>query len=66
MSDFCLGCCSEADVNPEWMKKRGLRYVCLRYILDGAAYPDDMGVSMPSEGLFRRMPGGAEAGILSS
>lgn len=60
MSDFCLSCCSTVDLNPEWMKKRDLRYVCFRYTLDGVEYPDDMGVSMPSEELFRRMSGGAE------
>lgn len=42
------------------MKKRDLRYVCFRYTLDGREYLDDMGVSMPSEELFRRMSNGAE------
>lgn len=55
MSDFCLSCCSTADLSPEWMKKRDLRYVCFRFTLDGEEYLDDMGVSMPSEELFRRM-----------
>lgn len=60
MSDFCLSCCSTVDLSPEWMKKRDLRYVCFRYTLDGAEYLDDMGLSMPSEELFRRMSNGAE------
>ena len=60
MSDFCLSCCSTVDLSPEWMKKRDLRYVCFRYTLDGTEYLDDMGVSMPSEELFRRMSDGAQ------
>lgn len=60
MSDFCLSCCSTVDLSPEWMKKRDLSYVCFRYTLDGTEYLDDMGVSMPSEELFRRMSDGAE------
>lgn len=60
MSNFCLSCCSTVDLNPEWMKKRDLRYVCFKYTLDGVEYPDDMGVSMPSEELFRRMSAGAQ------
>lgn len=60
MSNFCLSCCSTVDLNPERMKKRDLRYVCFKYTLDGVEYPDDMGVSMPSEELFRRMSAGAQ------
>lgn len=60
MSDFCLSCCSTVDLDPERMKKRNLRYVCFRYTLDGTEYFDDMGLSMPSEELFRRMSDGAE------
>lgn len=60
MADFCLSCCSTVDLHPEWMEKRALRYVCFQYTLDGVEYPDDMGVTMPSEELFRRMSNGAE------
>lgn len=60
MADFFLSCCSTVDLNPEWMEKRALRYVCFQYTLDGVEYPDDMGVTMPSEELFRRMSNGAE------
>jgi len=60
MADYCLSCCSTADLTPEWMHKRDLRYVCFKFQLDGTEYLDDMGVSMPSEELFRRMAAGAE------
>lgn len=60
MIDYYLSCCSTVDLSPERMQKRELRYVCFKYILDGVEYPDDMGVTMPSEELFRRMSNGAE------
>lgn len=60
MSQYCLSCCSTVDLTPERMRERDLRYVCFKYTLDGTEYPDDMGVSMESEELFRRMSAGAE------
>ncbi len=60
MNDYCLSCCSTVDLKPKWMKERELRYVCFTYTLDGVVYPDDMGVTMPSEELFHRMANGAE------
>lgn len=60
MADYCLSCCSAVDLTPERMKQRELHYVCFKYTLDGVEYPDDMGVTMPSEELFRRMSAGAE------
>lgn len=60
MYNYCLSCCSTADLTLERMKERDLRYVCFTYTLDGVPYPDDMGVTMPSEELFRRMANGAE------
>lgn len=60
MADFCLSCCSTVDLDLERMKQRDLRYVCFHYMLDGVEYPDDMGVTLPVEELFRRMSDGAE------
>lgn len=60
MADFCLSCCSTVDLDLERMKQRDLRYVCFHYMLDGVEYPDDMGVTLPVEELFRRMSEGAE------
>lgn len=60
MADYCLSCCSTVDLTPERMRERDLHYVCFKFQIDGVEYPDDMGVSMPSEELFRRMAAGAE------
>lgn len=60
MADYCLSCCSTVDLTPEHMRARDIRYVCFHFSLDGVEYPDDMGVSMSSEELFRRMSVGAE------
>lgn len=60
MADYCLSCCSTVDLTPEHMRARDIRYVCFHFSLDGVEYPDDMGVSMSSEELFRRMSAGAE------
>lgn len=60
MANYCLSCCSTVDLTPEHMRERDIRYVCFHFTLDGVEYPDDMGVSMSSEELFRRMSAGAE------
>lgn len=60
MNQYVLSCCSTVDLTPERMQKRDLRYVCFKYSVDDMEYRDDMGMSMPSEELFRRMSGGAE------
>lgn len=60
MNTYCISCCSTVDLTPERMKERDLRYVCFKYTLDGTEYPDDMGVTMSSEELFRRMSEGAD------
>ncbi len=60
MNKYCISCCSTADLTPEHMKDRALRYVCFKFTLDGEEYPDDMGVTMSSEELFHRMENGAD------
>lgn len=60
MNQYCLSCCSTVDLTPEHMRKRNLRYVCFRFTVGDVEYPDDMGLSMPSEELFYKMANGAE------
>ena len=60
MNQYVLSCCSTVDLTPERMQERDLRYLCFKYTVDGLECRDDMGVSMSSEELFRRMSGGAE------
>lgn len=60
MADYCLSCCSTVDLMPERLKEREIHYVCFHFQLGGTDYLDDMGVTISSEELFRRMAGGAE------
>ena len=60
MADFYLSCCSTVDLTPAWMEKRELKYECFTYTLDGYEYPDDMGVTMSPQELFKRMAAGAQ------
>lgn len=60
MADYCLTCCSTADLSKEHFEKRGIEYVCFHFELDGKDYLDDMGESMPPEELFQKMVDGAQ------
>ncbi len=59
MSEYCLSCCSSADLSTEWFEKRNVRYVCFHYELDGVDHMDDMGATIGPEELFDRMSKGA-------
>ena len=56
-----MSCESAADLSPEWMKKRDLKYICFTFSLNGKEYKDDLWVSMKPEELYRRMLAGEEA-----
>ena len=60
MSDFCLSCCSTADLTAEHFQERGISYICFHYELDGKEYPDDCGKSMDFETFYRAMDNGAD------
>lgn len=59
MSDYYLTCDSTVDLTPEQLERRQIRFVSFHFELDGKTYDDDMGRSMPSEELFRRIANGA-------
>ena len=61
MSKFVLSCCSTVDLNPDWMKKKDINYICFNYTVDGVPYKDDMGVSVKTADLHKRMLDGADA-----
>lgn len=61
MSDYIVSCCSAADLSPEWMEKRDLKYICFTFSLNGVEYKDDLWVSMKPAELYRRMLAGEEA-----
>lgn len=59
MSQYCLSCCSTADLSKKHFEERDIRYVCFHFELDGTEYFDDLGESMSSEELFQKMSSGA-------
>lgn len=60
MHEYILSCSSTADLTREQMEKRDIPYACFHFTLDGQEYADDMGQSMPSEELYRKMVAGAD------
>ena len=61
MAEYCLSCCSTADLTKEYFEKRGIRYACFHYELGGNDYLDDLGQTMPPAELYRRMLAGEDA-----
>lgn len=61
MNDYILSCSSTVDLTPEQMKERDIRYICFHFMLDGQDHPDDMGVTMSTEEMYKKMTAGAEA-----
>ncbi len=60
MSEYCLSCCSTADLSKEYFTKRKISYLCFHFELAGTEYLDDLGVSVPPETLYRKMNEGAD------
>ena len=60
MAEYCISCCSTADLTKESFDKRGIRYVCFHYELGGTDYLDDLGQTMPPAELYRRMLAGED------
>ena len=60
MSNYCLSCCSTADLTKQQFEERDIRYVSFHFELGGKEYLDDMGQSVSPERLFTEMAAGAE------
>lgn len=60
MSDYILSCCSTADLTEEHFKERDISYICFHFELDGRAYSDDLGRSIPFDRFYQAMADGAE------
>lgn len=61
MAEYCISCCSTADLTKEYFEKRGIRYVSFHYELGGKDYLDDLGQTMSPAELYRRMLAGEDA-----
>ncbi len=59
MSDYVLSCCSPADLKKEHFDRRGIRYICFHYELDGVSYPDDLGQTISFPNFYKAMADGA-------
>ena len=59
MSEYCITCCSTADLSNQYMHDREIPYVCFHFEINGLEYADDMGRTVSPETLFRRMAEGA-------
>ena len=60
MNNYVLSCCSTVDLSPEHLASRDISYICFHYFLDGVAYNDDLGQSMPFDVFYQKMVDGAE------
>ena len=60
MADYILSCCSTADLSREHFESRDIHYICFHFFLDGKAYPDDLGESIPFDKFYAAMANGAE------
>ena len=60
MAEYCISCCSTAELTKEYFDKSGIRYVCFHYELGGTDYLDDLGQTMPPAELYRRMLAGED------
>ncbi len=59
MADYCISCCSTADLSLEHFALRNIKVIYFHFELAGVNYLDDCGISMSSDELFRRMLDGA-------
>lgn len=60
MSEYIISCCSTVDLAKEHFEQRGIHYICFHYELDGKAYLDDLGQSIPFADFYRMMAEGAD------
>lgn len=60
MADYVLSCCSTADLSEEHFQKRDINFICFHFYLNGKAYNDDLGKSIPFPEFYQAMASGAE------
>ena len=60
MNDYIISCCSTADLPKEYFESRQIQYICFHYYLDGEAYPDDLGQTIPFKEFYDKMRNGSD------
>ena len=64
MNDFILSFCSTSDVTEEKLRALDVHYICNTYTLNGVAYRDDLGKTIPYREFYDRIRKG-EIGVTS-
>ena len=59
MADYCISCCSTADLSLDYFARRNIKVIYFHFELGGVSYLDDCGISVPPEKLFKEMLAGA-------
>ncbi len=57
---YLISCCSTVDFSAEHLASRGIRCISFHYELDGVAYADDFGKTVPSADFYEAMRNGAD------
>ncbi len=58
MRDYCLSCCSTADLNEDRFDEMGIKYIPFHFMLGEHEYADDCGKSVSPRELYDRMLAG--------
>ena len=61
MRDYCLSCCSTADLNEDRFKEMEINYIPFHFTLGDTEYSDDCGKSVSPSELYRRMLAGEDS-----
>lgn len=61
MREYCLSCCSTADLNEARFKELGITYIPFHFSLGDKEYTDDCGKSVSPAELYRRMLDGEDS-----
>lgn len=59
MANYIISCCSTADLSKQHFNSRDIHYVCFHYIIDGFAYSDDLGQTIPFDEFYQKIEDGA-------
>ncbi len=59
MGDYVISCCSTVDTTEEYLKEKGVPYICFHYYLDEKHYKDDLYKTMSPTDFYQAMLDGA-------
>ena len=60
MSEYCITCCSTADMPASYFEENQIPYNCFHFMLDGKEYPDDLGKTVPFDKFYQMITDGAQ------